>query len=81
MLLLAIAATALIASSLRGALIATFALPVAVYAYLGAQLWTPVEAIMVGAADRVAAVLLLCRRPPQQFVADAAVVPHARRTR
>ena len=32
-MLLAIAATALIASSLRGALIVTFALPVAVYAY------------------------------------------------
>ena len=31
-MLLAIAATALIASSLRGALIVTFALPVAVYA-------------------------------------------------
>ena len=35
MLLLAIAATALIASSLRGALAATFALPVAVYALFG----------------------------------------------
>jgi two-component system cell cycle sensor histidine kinase PleC len=45
-LLLAIGATALIASSLRGALAATFSLPVAVYALLGARLWMPVEAMM-----------------------------------
>lgn len=47
-LLLAIAATALIASSLRGALATTFALPVAIYTILGTKLWTPAEAMMVG---------------------------------
>ena len=46
-LLLAIAATALIASALRGALIVAFALPVAVFAIWSAQLWVPVEALMV----------------------------------
>ena len=46
-LLLAMAATAIIASSLRDALLATFALPVAVYAYVAAGLWMPVEGIMV----------------------------------
>ena len=46
-LLIAVAATALIASSLSGALAATFALPVAVYTVLGTQFWTPVEAMMV----------------------------------
>jgi two-component system cell cycle sensor histidine kinase PleC len=46
-LLLVMAATAIMASSLRGALLATFALPVAVYAYTGATLGMPVEAIMV----------------------------------
>jgi two-component system cell cycle sensor histidine kinase PleC len=48
MLLLAMAATAIMASSLRGALLATFALPMAVYALAGANLWMPVEAIMLG---------------------------------
>src|SRR5690606_13092943 len=38
--------TALIASSLRGALIVTFTLPVAAYAFATAHLSTPVEAIM-----------------------------------
>ncbi|PDQ20761.1 two-component sensor histidine kinase [Mesorhizobium sanjuanii] len=47
-LLLAMAATAITASSLHGALLAIFAIPVAVYAYAGARLWTPVELIMVG---------------------------------
>ncbi|MBX3578170.1 MAG: HAMP domain-containing histidine kinase [Rhizobiaceae bacterium] len=47
-LLLAMAATALISSSLRGALALTFALPVGVYALLGVRVWQPVEAIMVG---------------------------------
>ncbi len=47
-LLLAMAATAIMTSSLRGALTATFALPVAVYAYFAARLWMPVEGIMVG---------------------------------
>ncbi len=47
-LLLAVAATALIASSLRGALAATFVLPVAVYVLMGAHFNIPVEAMMVG---------------------------------
>jgi two-component system cell cycle sensor histidine kinase PleC len=47
-LLIAIAATALIASSLRYALIVTFALPVAAYIAFGADLSNPVEAIMAG---------------------------------
>jgi two-component system, cell cycle sensor histidine kinase PleC len=45
-LLLAIAATALVGSSLRGALIATFSLPVAVYTVVGARFLMPVEAVM-----------------------------------
>jgi two-component system, cell cycle sensor histidine kinase PleC len=47
-MLLAIAATALIASSLRGALIVTFALPVAIYAITAVKSWMTIEAIMVG---------------------------------
>ena len=47
-LLLAIAATALIASSLRGALAATFVLPVAAYTVIGVYNWTLVESVMVG---------------------------------
>jgi len=47
LLLLAIAATALIAASLRGALVATFTLPVASYVVLGADLSRPVELVMV----------------------------------
>lgn len=47
-ILLAIAATALIASSLRGALVVTFAVPVIVYAALSVRLWVSVEAMMVG---------------------------------
>ncbi len=47
-LLLAIGATAIMASSLRGALLATFAIPVAVYAYFAMDLRTPVEGIMIG---------------------------------
>ncbi|MDQ6437864.1 HAMP domain-containing sensor histidine kinase [Mesorhizobium sp. LHD-90] len=46
LLLLAVAASALIAASLRGALVATFALPVLLYAALGADLRQPVEALM-----------------------------------
>ena len=61
-LLLAIAATALIASSLRGALAATFALPVAAYVLFTAHFWTPVE-IMVTA-------LLVVSLPFFAFVAD-----------
>ncbi len=45
-LLLAISATAIIAYALRGALIATFTLPVVVYAAMSAQLIHPVETIM-----------------------------------
>ncbi|HEY4193797.1 MAG TPA: HAMP domain-containing sensor histidine kinase [Mesorhizobium sp.] len=48
LLLLAMAATAIVASSLRGALLVTFAVPVAVYAYFAARLWLPVEGIMAG---------------------------------
>lgn len=46
-LLFAIAATALIASALRGALIATFAIPVIVFAGISVSALTPVEAIMI----------------------------------
>ncbi len=46
-LLFAMAATAVLASSLRGALLATFTIPVAIYAYAGASLWKPVEVTMV----------------------------------
>src|SRR5690606_17025850 len=47
---MAIAATAIIASALNGALAATFAVPVGVFAFAFAmnQAWAPVEAIMVG---------------------------------
>ncbi|CAN7728605.1 sensor histidine kinase [Mesorhizobium sp. LjNodule214] len=45
-LLVAMAATAVMASSLSGALLATFAVPVAVYAYAGARFWMPIEVIM-----------------------------------
>jgi two-component system cell cycle sensor histidine kinase PleC len=45
-LLVAMAATAVMTSSLGGALLATFAVPVAVYAYAGARFWMPIEAIM-----------------------------------
>lgn len=47
-LLFAMAATAVMTSSLRGALLATFAVPVALYAYAGIKLWMPVEVIMAG---------------------------------
>jgi two-component system cell cycle sensor histidine kinase PleC len=46
-LLLALAATALIASSLRGALAATFAFPVAAYTFVGTHAWRPVDMVMV----------------------------------
>ncbi|CAN7591003.1 HAMP domain-containing sensor histidine kinase [Mesorhizobium amorphae] len=45
-LLVAMAATSVMASSLSGALLATFAVPVAVYAYAGARFWMPIELIM-----------------------------------
>ena len=47
-LLLAMAATALIAASLRGALAITFVLPVAVYALLGSKSWVSVDMLMAG---------------------------------
>ena len=47
-ILLTIAATALIASLLRGALIVTFALPVLIYALIGARSGASVDAIMIG---------------------------------
>jgi two-component system, cell cycle sensor histidine kinase PleC len=47
-ILLAIAATTLITSSLRGALILTFALPVGAYALTGVTNWLTVDTIMVG---------------------------------
>lgn len=47
-LLVAMAATAVMTSSLGGALLATFAVPVALYAYAGVKLWMPVGAIMAG---------------------------------
>jgi two-component system cell cycle sensor histidine kinase PleC len=47
-LLLAISATAILAYALRGALIATFGLPVVAYVALAVQLWLPVEAVMAG---------------------------------
>ncbi|MGX9144549.1 sensor histidine kinase [Mesorhizobium sp. 128a] len=46
-LLLAMAATAITASSLRGSLLATFVIPVAVYAYAESKLWMSVETMMV----------------------------------
>ncbi|ESX87514.1 MULTISPECIES: HAMP domain-containing sensor histidine kinase [unclassified Mesorhizobium] len=46
-LLLAMATTAIMASSLRGSLLATFVVPVAVYAYAETQFWVPVGTIMV----------------------------------
>ncbi len=46
LLLLAVAATALVASSLRGALIATFALPVLVFAFREANLAEPIQLVM-----------------------------------
>ena len=80
-ILLAIAATALIASSLRGALIVTFALPVGVYAYTGIKPWVTVEAIMVGLLILSLPFFSYVAEPAQQIGADAAVLPHARRTR
>ncbi|RWD75117.1 HAMP domain-containing sensor histidine kinase [Mesorhizobium sp.] len=45
-LLIAMATTAVLASSLGGALFATFAIPVAVYVYTITRQWTPIEATM-----------------------------------
>lgn len=47
-LLMAIGATAILASALRGALVATFALPVAFYVLFSARYYIPVEAMMAG---------------------------------
>jgi signal transduction histidine kinase len=46
-LLVAMAATAIVASSLRGALLATFVVPVAAYAAFGARLSEPLGMVMV----------------------------------
>ncbi len=46
-LLVAMAATAIVASSLRGSLLATFAVPVGVYAALGVDLSEPLGVLMV----------------------------------
>lgn len=46
-LLLAIAVTAIIGSALRGALVATFALPVIAFAASGSPRWMPVDLLMV----------------------------------
>jgi two-component system cell cycle sensor histidine kinase PleC len=46
-LLLAMAATAIMASSLSGALLATFTIPVAVYGWTGFRSWSPAETIML----------------------------------
>jgi len=46
-LLLAMAATAIMTSSLSGALLSTFVVPVAAYAGTGTRLWVPAEAIML----------------------------------
>lgn len=47
-LLIAVAATAILAHALRGSLLATFALPVLAYVGFAANLWQPVEAAMAG---------------------------------
>ena len=47
-LLLAMAATAIMASSMTGALLLTFTIPVAAYAWFDARTWVPVEAMMAG---------------------------------
>ncbi|TPL52968.1 HAMP domain-containing histidine kinase [Mesorhizobium sp. B2-4-2] len=60
-LLLAMAGTAIMASSLRGALLATFAVPVTLYAYAEIRLWMPVGAIM--------AVLLVLSLPFFAYIA------------
>jgi two-component system cell cycle sensor histidine kinase PleC len=48
LLLVAMAATTVMTSSLRGAMLATFTLPVALYAYAGIRLWQPGETVMSG---------------------------------
>ncbi|PSM20077.1 MULTISPECIES: sensor histidine kinase [Nitratireductor] len=47
-LLFAVAATAILAYALRGALLATFGLPVVAYIGLAVNLWNPVDAAMAG---------------------------------
>lgn len=61
-LLLAMAATALVGSSLRGALAATFALPLAAYTVFGTQIRTPVEVLMVA--------VLIASLPFFAYIAD-----------
>ncbi|MBS9720758.1 sensor histidine kinase [Tianweitania sp. BSSL-BM11] len=60
-LLLAIAVTAIIASALRGALVATFALPVVAFAVAAAPAWTTIDVLM--------AVLLAASLPFFTYVA------------
>jgi two-component system cell cycle sensor histidine kinase PleC len=83
-LLLAIAATALIASSMRGALSATFVLPVATYVFLAAHRWTAVEimvtallvislplfAYVAGQMNRASLMLLAFRSEKDALVAE-----------
>jgi len=83
-LLLAIAATALIASLLRGALALTFALPVAAYVLLAQHQWTPVEILMTvllvgslpffayvaGTMNRAALTLLSFRSEKDALIAE-----------
>jgi two-component system cell cycle sensor histidine kinase PleC len=61
LLLVAMAATTVMTSSLRGAMLATFTLPVALYAYAGIRLWQPGETVM--------AILLVLSLPFFAFVA------------
>ncbi|MEQ9179423.1 MAG: histidine kinase dimerization/phospho-acceptor domain-containing protein, partial [Nitratireductor sp.] len=60
-LLVAIAATAILAYALRGALLATFGIPVAAYVWLAVNLWNPVDAAM--------AVLLAASLPFFSYIA------------
>jgi two-component system cell cycle sensor histidine kinase PleC len=61
LLLVAMAATTVMTSSLRGAMLATFTLPVALYAYAGIRLWQPGETVM--------AILLVLSLPFFAFIA------------
>jgi len=83
-LLLAIAATALLASLLRGALVATFALPVAAYLFLTPHTWAPLDilvtALLVAALpffgyvasqmNRAALTLISFRSEKDQLIAE-----------
>ena len=83
-LLLAIAVTAIIASALRGALMATFALPIAAFALSGAPDWAPIDLLMVflltvslpfftyvaGHFNRAAVMLLAFRSEKDALIAE-----------